>query len=79
MWRWMMSKRQVNGYVFNQELTRIRQGCGSIRGALRQLKTNPGPQTRSLLIADAAMALSVIQEAVVEIERIAQAQGRAQG
>jgi len=69
-----MSKRQVDGYVFRQELTRIRQGAAAIRETLRRLNDeNPGPQTRSMLIARAAMALSEIQEAVVEVERIANA------
>lgn len=74
-----MPKPTANGYVFRQQVNRIRAAVSSNRESLRRLnEDNLGPQTRSMLIAKAAMALSEIQEAVVELEQIGAALKKAQ-
>lgn len=67
-----MSKRAVGGYAFNAEVNRARNANRSAREALRRIiEEKPGPQTLSLLIAKAALALGEIDQAVGEIEQIA--------
>lgn len=66
-----MSKRAVGGYAFNAEVISIRNASRSAREALRRIiDERPGPQTLSLLIAKAALALGEIEQAAGEIESI---------
>lgn len=66
-----MSKRAVGGYAFNAEVTRVRNASRAAREALRRiLDEKPGPQTQSLLLARAALALGEIEQAAGEIENI---------
>jgi predicted transcriptional regulator len=66
-----MSKRQVGGYEFKYECTRIRSSSTAINQALTQiLETNPGPQTMAMLVAKMAVENSTINSALTNIERI---------
>lgn len=66
-----MSKRSIGGYAFNAEVVRMRNASRSAREALRRIvEEKPGPQTMSLLIAKAALALGEIEQAAGEIESI---------
>lgn len=66
----MTTKPQIGRNVFNQELVRSRQAAEAIREALAELTENPGPQTRNMLIAKAALNLSKIQSAIDELDKI---------
>jgi predicted Zn-dependent protease len=66
-----MSRRSVGGYAFNAEVNKVRNASRSAREALRRIiEDKPGPQTLSLLIAKAALALGEIEQAAGEIENI---------
>lgn len=66
-----MSKPQTGGYEFNQELVRIRNAANTIRESLSKiLENNPGPQTILALIAQAALQIPIILNAVANIEKI---------
>jgi len=66
-----MSKAQIGGYEFNQELVRIRNAANNIRESLSKiLEGNPGPQTIIALIAQAALQIPIILNAVTNIEKI---------
>ena len=66
-----MSKAQIGGYEFNQELVRIRNAADTIRESLSKiLEGNPGPQTIIALIARAALQIPIILSAVANIEKI---------
>jgi predicted Zn-dependent protease len=66
-----MSRRSVGGYAFNAEVVRVRNASRAAREALRRIvEDKPGPQTLSLLIARAALALGEIEQATGEIENI---------
>jgi hypothetical protein len=66
-----MSKTQPGGYEFNYELVRIRNAAKSINESLSKiLHTNPGPQTIVALIAQAAVQIPIILDAISNIEKI---------
>jgi len=66
-----MSKTQIGGYEFNQELVRIRNAANTIRESLSKiLEGNPGPQTILALIAQTALQIPIILNAVSNIEKI---------
>jgi len=66
-----MTKTQTGGYEFNQELVRIRNAANTIRESLSKiLEGNPGPQTILALIAQAALQIPIILNAVANIEKI---------
>lgn len=66
-----MPRRKIDGYIFRQQIVTMRQAVGIIRHSLRRLNDEkPGPQTSAMLIAKAAMALSEIQDGLVEVERL---------
>lgn len=66
-----MSKAQTGGYEFNQEVVRIRNAANNIRDSLSKiLEGNPGPQTILALIAQAALQIPIILNAVANIDKI---------
>lgn len=66
-----MSKAQPGGYDFNQELVRIRNAAKAINESLSKiLNNNPGPQTIVALIAQAAVQIPIILDAIQNIEKI---------
>jgi pyruvate kinase len=66
----MTTKPQIGKNIFNQELTRGRQAAESLRKSLDELTDDPGPQTRALLIAKAALALSKIEAVLSALDTI---------
>jgi hypothetical protein len=66
----MTSKPQLGGNIFNDELEQGRLATESIRKSLDQLIEEPGPQTRALLIAKAAVSLSKIEAVLTQLDRI---------
>lgn len=65
------TRRKVNGTIFRQQVARARMGITSIRESLRHINDGKlGPATQSMYIAKAAVSLSEIQEAVLEIEKL---------
>lgn len=66
----MTSKPQIGKNIFNDELENARQATESIRRALDQLVEEPGPQTRALLIAKSAVALSKLEATLNRLDEI---------
>lgn len=66
----MATKPKVGSNNFNQELARGRLAAEAIRRALMDMTEDPGPQTRAMLIAKAALHLSKIQAVLDEIDKI---------
>lgn len=61
----------MGGYEFNYELNRIRTAADNIRNALSKIVDgNPGPQTIFALIAQAALQITTILDAITKIEKI---------
>lgn len=66
-----MSKAQVGGYEFNQEITRIRNAANKIREALTTIiEGNPGPQTIIALAAQMALQITIILDANSKLKEI---------
>ena len=66
-----MSKAQIGGYEFNAELARIRNAANTMRDALTKLlEGNPGPQTIAALVARMALQISIIFDAIGNIQKI---------
>lgn len=66
----MATKPKVGSNNFNQELVSGRQAAEAIRKALIEMTSEPGPQTRAMLIAKAALNLSKIQAVLDELDKI---------
>lgn len=65
-----MRTAEIGGYEFNAELVRIRNAANTIRDALSKIvEGNPGPQTIIALIAQAALQIAIILDAVTNIEK----------
>jgi hypothetical protein len=66
----MTSKPQLGKNIFNDELSKGRLATESIRKALEQLVEEPGPQSRAILIAKAAVALSKLEAVLNGLDEI---------
>jgi len=66
----MTSKPQLGKNIFKEELANGRLATESIRRALDQLIEEPGPQSRALLIAKAAVALSKLEAVLNQLDDI---------
>lgn len=66
----MTSKPQLGKNIFNDELQKGRLATESMRQALDRLIEEPGPQSRSLLIAKAAVALSKLEAVLNQLDEI---------
>ena len=66
----MTNKPQIGKNIFNDELEAGRLATESLRRALDQLIEEPGPQTRAILIAKAAVALSKLEAVLTQLDRI---------
>ena len=66
----MTTKPQIGGNIFNDELDKGRLATESLRQSLSQLLEEPGPQTRAILIAKAAVALSKVEAVLTQLDRI---------
>jgi pyruvate kinase len=66
----MTTKPQLGKNVYKEELAKGREATESLRRALDQLIEEPGPQTRALLIAKAAIALSKIEAMLNQLDEI---------
>ena len=66
----MSTKPQVGKNVYKDELAKGRDATASLRTALDQLVAEPGPQTRALLIAKAAIALSKLEAVLNNLDEI---------
>jgi len=66
----MSTKPQLGKNIFNDELQKGRLATESMRQALDRLIEEPGPQTRALLIAKAAVALSKLEAVINELDQI---------
>ena len=66
-----MTRAQVGGYEFNYQLNRIRNSANSIRDSLSKImEGNPGPQTIIALAGSMALQITVILDAITQIEKI---------
>lgn len=67
----MTSKPELGKNSFNAELAKGRNASDSLRQALRRMvEEEPGPQTRAILMAKAALALSELEAVLNELDRI---------
>lgn len=66
----MTTKPQIGGNHYKEELEKARHAAEIIRQALGQLVDEPGPQTRALLIAKAALSLSKMESVLTNLDRI---------
>lgn len=66
----MGTKPQLGKNIYKQELANGRIAAEQLRKALDQLIEEPGPQTRAVLIAKAALALSKIEATISQLEEI---------
>jgi|GEM_PF-1338576 len=66
----MTTKPQLGKNVFNDELAQGRLATEALRQALDRLIEEPGPQTRSLLIAKAAVSLSRLEAVLNRLDEI---------
>lgn len=66
-----MTKRALGGYAWNELVTKGHTSTAQAREALRRLlEDEPGPQTRAMLIARAALRLGEIDAVFNEIEKV---------
>lgn len=64
-----MSARQVGGYAFREIVASGQIAVDDATEALRRLlDERPGPQTQAILIATAAIRLSKVKKALVELD-----------
>ena len=66
----MSTKAQPGKNIFKDQLEEGRYAAEQIRKALDQLIEEPGPQTRALLIAKAAVSLSKILAVLNRVDEI---------
>lgn len=66
----MTHRPEIGKNAWSAELAEGRLATESLRSALNQLIEDPGPQTRALLIAKAALALSKIEAVHNELDKI---------
>lgn len=66
----MTTRPQLGKNIYKQELAKGRLAAEAIRKALTQLIDEPGPQTRAILIAKAAVSLSEIESMLGQLEDI---------
>ena len=66
----MSTKPQLGKNIFNDELSKGREAAKSIRRALEIMIEEPGPQTRALLIAKAAVSLSELEAVLNALDEI---------
>ena len=66
----MTSKPQLGKNIYNDELAKGRLATESLRQALDGLIEDPGPQTRALLVAKAAVALSKLEAVLNNLTEI---------
>jgi hypothetical protein len=66
----MTSKPQLGKNIFKDEIEKGRHAAEAIRRSLDQLIEDPGPQTRALLIAKAAINLSKLEAALNQLDEI---------
>ena len=66
----MTTKPQLGKNVFKEELGKGRLATESLRKALDGLIEEPGPQTRAILIAKAAVALSKLEAVLNQLDEI---------
>jgi len=65
------SKPELGKNAFNAELAKGRNASESLRQALRRVvEEDPGPQTRAILMAKAALALSELEAVLNELDKI---------
>jgi hypothetical protein len=66
-----MTEKQVGGSDFHYVLNNARNSATSIRNALSKfIETQPGPQTSAMLVAQMAVELSKITDAINVLEKI---------
>ena len=69
-----MTQRQEGGSAFSQELVRIRNASGIIRFALERIGDgNSSVQTLAILVTKMAVQLTVIFDALAELDKIGHA------
>ena len=66
----MTTKPQLGKNIYNDELAQGRLAAEALRQALDRLIEEPGPQTRALLIAKAAVSLSRLEAALNRLDEI---------
>lgn len=66
----MTTKPQLGKNIFKDELEKGRLAAEAIRRSLDQLIEEPGPQTRAMLIAKAAVNLSKLDAALTQLDEI---------
>lgn len=66
----MSTKPQLGKNIFKDELEKGRAAAEAIRRSLDQLIEEPGPQTRAMLIAKAAVNLSKLEAALNQLDEI---------
>ena len=66
----MTQKAQLGKNIFNDELAKGRLATESLRRALDELIEEPGPQSRAILIAKAAVAVSRLEAVLNQLDSI---------
>jgi hypothetical protein len=66
----MTQKAQIGKNIFNDELAKGRLATESLRRALDELIEEPGPQSRAILIAKAAVAVSRLEAVLNQLDVI---------
>ena len=67
----MITRRELFGYIMRRETNRAIEAERDARKSLRSiLENNAGPRMQALYLADAAIKLGTIQEALSEIREI---------
>jgi len=65
-----MTQKQIGGYEFHYECTRIVNASSALRDDIGELIKNPGPQTLSMLAAKMAVEVMHIVDAINKIKDI---------
>ena len=67
----MSTAKRIGGYVYRQEVARVRAATSSARGYLeRILAEKPGPALTALYLAHVGLELGVISEATAVLDEI---------
>lgn len=65
-----MTKPQIGGSEYNAELARIRRAANTFKESLQRILEGTGPQAAAQLIAQMALQIGTIFDAVGNLERI---------
>ena len=66
----MSTPAQIGKNKYRDELEAARDAAAKIRTSLDKMVEEPGPQTRALLIAQAAVALAKLEATISRLEQI---------